>query len=275
MSDDELAQEALSRRNIEVHTVSWRRHLDWASYELVIIRTTWDYQQSPEAFISALEKINAATRLENPLGIVKWNLEKSYLKDLELRGIPTVKTWFLDTMPSEALLEDACRKFGSEELIIKPLVSANADFTYRLRSGCFSKVIGLLQTTFSGKKYLLQPFLESVVEEGEYSVFYFGGHFSHAIVKLPKAEDFRVQEEHGGQILPILPTAELIAAADRVIRSIGRSLLYARVDLVRQNGELALMELELIEPSLYFRTSPTAASNFADAVEKCLNDFFF
>lgn len=151
---------------------------------------------------------------------------------------------------------------GTDEMIIKPSISATAADTYRLRA--FDEE---LVPVFSEREFLVQPFMHSIIDEGEVSLFYFNGTYSHAIVKRPKPADFRVQEEHGGEISAIVPEPSMRSRAADVLDHIDGDLLYARVDLVRnESGEFALMELELIEPSLYLRMDAAAPSRFAAAI---------
>jgi hypothetical protein len=125
-----------------------------------------------------------------------------------------------------------------------------------------------MEAAFAGREVMAQPFLRSIVEEGEYSLFYFGGGLSHAVLKSPKEADFRVQEEHGGLIEPIGPPGFLAELGQRIVESLPVPPLYARVDLARlDSGGYALMELELIEPSLYFRTDPESPRRFARAFD--------
>jgi hypothetical protein len=150
--------------------------------------------------------------------------------------------------------------------VIKPVISASAFHTYRLRRG--DRWSGEMEAAFAGREVMAQPFLRSIVEEGEYSLFYFGGELSHAVLKSPKEEDFRVQEEHGGFIRKVEPPAPLVELGHRIVESLPVAPLYARVDLARlDSGGYALMELELIEPSLYFRTDPESPRRFARAFD--------
>jgi hypothetical protein len=182
---------------------------------------------------------------------------------MEARGVPVVPTIWdgsYDTRSFYRWTADLC----SDELIVKPTVSATAMHTYRI-----TEYDPELEGVFTGRPFMVQPFLSSIVETGEYSVFYFGGEYSHTILKSPKADDFRVQEEHGGIINGIEPSAEILGAADKAISAIGRKLLYARVDLVLDaDGRFVLMELELIEPALYLRMDPGAPARFAATIDK-------
>ncbi len=268
VADDELAIEPLRELGWEVSTVSWSdRAADWNEYDLAVLRTTWDYQERPDEFLQTLKVIDhSRARLENPLDIVKWNLDKRYLREMETNGVPIVPTiWDVDY--DERSFYRWKADLGSEELIVKPTVSATAMHTYRL-----AEYDTELKVVFAGCPFMVQPFLPSIVQTGEYSVFYFSGDYSHTILKSPKPDDFRVQEEHGGTIIGVEPSSELLAAANRAMWAIGRRLLYARVDLVLDPEEkFVLMELELIEPALYLRMDVGAPARFAAAVDKWMS----
>lgn len=293
--DDPLVFEPMAELGWRVDSVSWRADVDWNDYEAVLIRTPWDYQDDPEAFVAVLEAVEASSaRLENPLDLVRWNLRKTYLRDLEQRGVRIVPTlWGLageGCAPPDVATLRACfdapelASEGGGGLIVKPVVSANADDTFRLPAGVPDDLLAEVARTFARdgsvrdfRDFMVQPFVESVVSEGEYSLFYFcdgteSDPFSHAILKTPKRDDFRVQEEHGGRITAMnvdAATRERILARGRqVMDAIRPAPLYARVDLVRlADGDFALMEVELIEPSLYFRMDPGAPERFARAFD--------
>ena len=255
----------LAKLGWQAEEVSWhKQNVDWHEYDVVVIRSTWDYQSDPQAFLKCLEQINAATCLHNSLKLVKWNLSKEYLKDIENQGITIVPTrWFEDfDLPEVA---DSFESFNTDQLVIKPLISANADHTYRLTRESLLNQSDTLQKTFTHRPFMVQPFLSSIIEEGEYSLFYFAGHYSHCIVKMPKADDFRVQEEHGGQLKLVEATDEMLTQARHTLASLPDEALYARIDLIRYGQEFALMEVELIEPSLYFNMDANSPQRFAEA----------
>jgi len=267
VSDDELAIEPLKKLGWDVTTLSWRQTVrSWDDFEAVVIRTPWDYQESPDEFLAVLDEIEkSSARLENPLSIVRWNLDKGYLGEMESRGCRIVPTiWDGACAPDElARWQD---HFGVRELIIKPTVSGTAMHTYRM-----SVLDPVLEDVFKTRRFMVQPFMPNIIAEGEYSLFYFNGGFSHAINKSPKPADFRVQEEHGGIITSVVPSNNLRRVSDQVLATIGEPLLYARVDFVRDDeGKFCLMELELIEPALYLRTDPRAPAAFANAINTCL-----
>jgi len=265
VSDDELAIPPLNDLGWQVDTISWRDDtVNWNDFDVVVIRTPWDYQREPDAFLTILETIeNSNARLQNPLDIVRWNLDKSYLREMGSRGTRIVPTIW-DANYTAAAFDGWLSKFGVDEIIIKPTVSATAEHTYRLTA--FE--VGLTEI-FAQRPFMVQPFMPKIVTEGEYSLFFFNGEFSHAINKSPKPSDFRVQEEHGGIITEIRPDGSLMTAGREAAAAIGRDLLYARVDLVRDNDDrFCLMELELIEPALYLRMSSGAPERFAKAINE-------
>jgi glutathione synthase/RimK-type ligase-like ATP-grasp enzyme len=265
---DHLTIPPLAARGVTVETVPWRATVDWDRFEGVVIRTPWDYQDHPREFARVLSAIDrSAARLANPLDVVTWNLEKSYLLDLAGRGVPIVPTVRGDGLDS-ADVAGLFDRLEADEIVTKPRVGANADAVTRLRRER-GEDHARASRVLAGRPYLAQPFVPSIVDQGEISLFYFGGAYSHAISKRPAAGDFRVQEEHGGGIEAFEPTSELRSVADRALAAVpsAEPLLYARVDLVQlPDGSWALMELELVEPSLYFPFGADSPDRFAAAV---------
>jgi glutathione synthase/RimK-type ligase-like ATP-grasp enzyme len=267
--DDDLAIEPLRKLGWEVSTIPWRADIDWNEFATVIIRTTWDYQDSPAEFLQVLQKIDESNaRLENSLRTVEWNLSKEYLRDLESKGVKIVPTIWGEETPTENNFDSWLNHFQTDEIIIKPIISATAQDTFRLK-----KFDQNLSEVFNSRKYLVQPFMPKIISEGEFSLFYFGGNYSHTILKTPKTEDFRVQEEHGGIIMAVSPSKNLLRTAEHVFSFIEPVPLYARIDFVRdEQDDFCLMELELIEPALYLRMDKRAPQFFAETVDKWLKD---
>jgi len=269
-SDDHLVHGPLAAAGWRLESIPWRQgQVDWGRFDLVLIRSTWDYYHDPEAFLATLAEIDhSGTCLQNDLRLVQWNLRKTYLRDLETAGIPIVPTHWGEGLDRDGLdgLFDALQ---TAELVLKPVVSAGAHDTFRLRRDAPPQVLAQAAGTFARRPFMAQPFLETIVREGEYSVFFFAGVYSHTVLKRPKPGDFRVQEEHGGRLRAIAPETRLLAQAGAVVASLAQPPLYARVDLVRgADGGFLLMELELIEPSLYFRTDPAAPGRFVQALDR-------
>lgn len=275
--DDDLVYEPMRAAGWAVDPVPWdRAGVDWAVYDLVLIRTPWDYQQRPDAFLKVLESVDSAgTPLQNALPLVRWNLDKRYLRDLEHAGVPIVPTHWGQPGLRAGEVDALFDVLGAEEIVLKPVIGANADHAYRLKRGSYAERGPAIEDSFASMPFLAQPFLTEIIDEGEFSLFYFGGTYSHAILKTPATGDFRVQEEHGGLITRAEPTEALHAAGRRAIDAVAAlghpAPLIARADLVRagtsSHANFHLMELELIEPSLYFRMHPDACANFVHAVD--------
>lgn len=262
---DELTLPHFAASGVEVDTVPWRKTINWNQYDAVIVRSTWDYQQAPEDFLTCLAQIEASSAvLINPYSLMAWNIKKTYLKDLDNQGVAIVPTLWA-TGIDKSQIDAAFEAFSTDTIIVKPVLSANADDTFRLNRLAFTEQLDALTTLFHQRELMIQPFLAAIVEEGEYSLFYFDNQYSHAIVKRPKAGDFRVQEEHGGELAVYQPQPDVLAMANRALDAMPSASLYARVDVVRTDGGWAIMELELIEPSLYFNLDEDAPKRFVDA----------
>ena len=265
---DHLAVGPFAARGWAVDEVPWTDRVDWSQYEAVVVRSPWDYADAPGRFVEVLAAIEASgARLGNGLRTCRWNLEKTYLRELGARGVPLIPTLWGERLSGAAEAAAWFDRLAADELVVKPVVAANADGAFRLRRG---DDLGPLAAFYADTAFQAQPFVRSVVETGETSVFAFLGETSHAVLKTPAAGDFRVQEEHGGHIQAVTPAPDLAEAAERALavaaEIVGEPLLYARADLVRlADGAPALIELELIEPSLYFPYDAASPARFADA----------
>lgn len=268
VSDDDLAAKLLRERGWRVDVLPWDQAHDWSRYDLVIIRTTWDYFDQPARFLEKLAEIErSGTRLLNPLALVRWNLDKRYLGDLESRNVPIVPTTFAERLTGREELVAHFLTFDTEEIIVKPLISASAFDTYHISRAGFESFLPGLEAVFGSRPYMAQPFMPFVKSEGEFSLIYLNGQFSHAILKTPTNGDFRVQEEYGGLITAVTPEEALLETGQRALDALDDVPLYARVDLVRhQEDDFRIMEFELIEPSLYLRMDPAAPERFVDAL---------
>jgi len=268
-TNDDLLEEPLRAVGWQMHMVSWRDlKVNWNDYAAVIIRSPWDYQDDAPAFLQVLHNIEQSNaHLENTLTTVEWNIDKKYLRELESNGVDIVKTLWRENLTQQQVGE-YFTQLNVDQLVIKPRISANADNTFWLTKENYTSFYPQLEEAFSTSEFLVQPFMESVIKEGEFSLFYFNGDYSHAILKTPKDSDFRVQEEHGGRLAAITPEANLTEHAEQALNAIKAQIgmpLYARVDFVRNEQGFALMEAELIEPSLYFNMDKQSATRFAQA----------
>lgn len=271
---DELLIEPLAKLDWSVEMVSWRTpNVNWDDFEVVVIRSPWDYQQDTARFMQVLKKIDTSSaRLENPLYLVQWNIDKTYLRELDEQGILIVPTLW-GKQPDKKQLFDSFEQLNTGEAVIKPTVSANADDTFRIKRDVNSEVVEEIIRTFANRAYMIQPFMEKIVSEGEFSLFYFGGEYSHTILKTPRQDDFRVQEEHGGILKSVEPESRLIKRAQQTMEQVRPQPLYARADYVRtSDNDFALMELELIEPSLYFNMDPESPERFARIFDEWMKE---
>ena len=263
---DQMLDQPMAQCGWQTEAVSWRRqNVDWGQYKAVIIRSTWDYQKDAEAYVDTLRQIEqSGAVLLNSLAIVKWNINKNYLKEVAAKGAQIVPSLWLETFDFTAI-KGYFQYFNTNQIVIKPCISANSDNTFRLHQNSYHAYEDILKKSLKNRQLMVQPFVKAIVEEGEYSLFYFADKFSHAILKTPKQGDFRVQEEHGGQLQSIKADAQLLATAAKALGCVPEKVLYARIDLVKHQGSYQLMEIELIEPSLYFNLDQDSALRFAKA----------
>jgi hypothetical protein len=274
VTDFHLSFEPMAALGWETTTVPWRSRPDWSVFDAVYIGVPWDYPQFADEFLAVLEEIDrSGAWLLNDLSTVRWNLDKSYMRDVAARGDDIVPSHWSEGFEAA----DVAGFFAAhdvDKVVIKPTVGGNALDTFILTNPVPDDMLELLADRFTGRPFFVQPFIESIRDEGEYSLFFFNGEYSHAIVKTPKAGDFRVQEEHGAKITPTTPPEGMLDVAQRVFSHIEPLPVYGRGDWVRgPDGRFLLMELELIEPSLYLRTDSGAALRFARAFDQRFQKF--
>lgn len=267
--DSDLSFEPMVALGWTIDMVPWRSAgVDWEQYDAVYICTPWDYPDAPGIFLALLEAVDTSNAvLVNDIALVRWTIPKTYLRDLESRGAAIVPSlWYdginLDTLPG---FFDAHQ---TDRIIVKPVVSTNAQNTFLLDRDVPGDVVEKFEKTFATRPFVVQPFIENIQSEGEYSLFFFSNEFSHAILKTPKDEDFRVQEEHGARIVAIEPENALLEVAENLLDMVEPMPVYARCDFIRgPDGRFLLMELEVIEPSLYLRMDSEAPMRFARAFD--------
>ena len=264
--------EALTHRGVRTEWVPWDdASTDWSAYDLVLLRETWDYPRKLAAFLGWVDSLGPATSVVNPPAVVRWNHHKRYLRELAVAGIPTVPTTVVTPgAPDGADADTALGRMGVEWVVVKPAVGIGGDGAWRGRVDD-PATVGHLRALLAGGDVLVQPYLHSVETRGETSLIVLGGRVSHTVTKLPGPGEFRIHEHRGGTYVPAEASpaqVELALAACEVAGALtGEGLLYARADLVADDGgRPALMELELIEPSLYLHTVPAATDDFADLV---------
>lgn len=227
----------------------------------MLIHSTWDYHEAPDEFVAWAEHVDELSRLYNPASIVRWNAHKSYLLDLAARGVPVVPTVVVKQSAPESVASIADRE-GWIDVVTKPSVGAGALGAGRWRTDDPAAERALTEL-LERHDVLVQPFLREIEHTGETSVVVFDDAVSHAVVKVPAAGDFRVQPHHGGAERAVEPTdaeVELALHAVAAVREIA-PVLYARVDCVTVDGRPRVMELEVLEPSLFLELAPPEAAD--------------
>ena len=189
---DHLTYEPLRELGWEVEEVAWTdSQVDWSRFAAVVIRSTWDYQNHPQKFLETLREIEASgTPLLNPCSICEWNLNKSYLRELAQRNVPIIPSLWPNKL-DEAILRDSFQQLATSKIVVKPLVGANADNAFVLQQDDSAGRWGLAFEVYAKQSAIVQPFVDSIIAQGEYSLFYFNGEFSHCILKTPADGDFR------------------------------------------------------------------------------------
>jgi glutathione synthase/RimK-type ligase-like ATP-grasp enzyme len=247
--------------------ISWRAPLDWSLFDLVVIRTPWDYFLHLEEFLSWVEDVEKVTRVLNSSRILRWNCHKKYLKELSGLGVPTVPTlWVTKNQQCDGLMDS----IEWPIVVVKPAVSIGAIGALK-GNPQDSHVKHHLEEELKKGDVMIQPFLESVADFGELSLIYFNGAYSHSILKKPKQGDYRVQDAYGGTNTVFEPEIEAQKIGDQVMSHLPDFSLYARVDLVKYQNQWLLMELEAIEPELFLPLDPQAPVRLAKAIQFHLN----
>ena len=266
--DDVHLAASLSRLGIEPVACVWSDpSIDWSSFDAVLIRTTWDYFQRYEEFLSWLDRLPVPTINERAL--LRWNSDKRYLLDLAERGVDIVPV----RVAAHARLPALLTEMRGQDLVVKPTVSGGAWNTVRGIAGdaAFEKAVAALPP---GYEYIVQAFVPEVARDGEWSLLFFDGEFSHAILKRAASGEFRVQSQFGGSVDPVEPSEAMLASARQALAAVEAlgytDHAYARVDGVVVDGRFRLMELEMIEPALFLTPRPEAAERFAAKLEKRL-----
>ncbi len=260
---DALLVPFLAKHEITANAAAWDEPtVDWQSFDAIIMRSAWNYHLKYPEFLSWLTKLeNKHIVVWNSISILRWNTNKSYLLELEAKGIPIVPSIIIDR-PDHALLSHLTEW---ENIVIKPTIAASAYNTQRFP--CVNKKAweSYLASSLSQGAVIIQKFMPEI-STGEYSFIFFNKQFSHAVLKVPKANDFRSQEEYGATAQVVEVSQDLIEQAQKVVDIIDDPLLYARVDGLVVDGVFMLMELELCEPHLFLESTSSAAKKFSDAI---------
>jgi glutathione synthase/RimK-type ligase-like ATP-grasp enzyme len=266
--DDVHLASALARLGVEPVSCIWTDpEVEWAGFDAVLIRTTWDYFQRYGEFLRWLEELPVPTINARPL--LRWNSDKRYLLELAGRGVDVVP----GRVAPAAQLPELLGAMRGQDLVVKPTVSGGAWNTLRGTAGDpdFERGLAALPSTHD---YLVQAFVPEIARDGEWSLLFFDGEFSHAVLKRASTGEFRVQSQFGGSVEPVEPGAAMLASARQALDAVAAlghaDHAYARVDGVVVGGRFRLMELEMIEPALFLAQRPEAAGRFARMLRRRL-----
>ena len=264
--DDRLMIAQLHPLGVRVKPLIWNADGAHNYHGTIIIRSCWDYHFQPAQFLRWVKETEkTGTSLWNPARVIEWNMDKMYLSDLAAKGVVIPDTVWLERH-TEAGLSEVLAARGWRQAVVKPRVSATAFRTWVTSPEKAASEQEAFIEVLSATGAMVQQFVPEVQTRGEWSLIFFGGRYSHAVLKRPKSGDFRVQEEYGGSSEAAVPSTALIEQASRIIDLIEDKLLFTRVDGVEVDGKFCLMELELIEPLLFLSHDPRAPQRFAQAI---------
>ena len=266
--DDQPLLEELRRRGLKAEPVVWNAPgFDWSQPKVCVLRSTWDYTTRLAGFLTWAERVATVTALWNPWEVILWNTHKSYLRSLAEAGVAVAPTVWL-AAGGRADLPGLMAEHGWADAVVKPVVALSARETIRVSAHSRAEAQSHLDRVLAQEAVMVQPFFEAVESEGELSLLFIEGEFTHAIRKRPATGDFRVQHEYGGSEERVEPSGEELGLGRAALGAAGFETLYARADVMRGNdGQLCLMELELVEPSLFFEHAPEAAGRLAGGIE--------
>ena len=269
LTEDKLLKKELELLGLNVIIKDWKsKKFDWTKAEYAIFRSTWDYFDNFKLFSNWLEKNKYEIKFINSLEIIKWNLDKVYLLELQEKGIniaPTILIKKNQPTTLKKLFEDT----GWQEAVLKPTVSGAARHTYRINRNSYNDYEEIFKGLICNEDFLFQEFIKNIISKGELSLIVIGGKYTHAVKKTAKKGDFRVQDDHGGKVEVYYARDKEIEFAEQCINLCLEMPLYARVDIAYDNNnELSLVELELIEPELWFRNNKKSAELLAEEISK-------
>jgi len=261
--DDRILAAALEKRGMKVTPVVWTEtNPESLSCDLLVVRSVWDYHLQPERFMQWIDRVAANMPVINSPELIRWNMNKEYLSQIEAARFSVPRTVFLD-QGVDVKLSKVMRHGGFRRAVVKPTISASAYETRRIDDPTpldDQWLNGLLKN----RPMMVQEFIPEIQSDGEWSLVFAGMEFTHAAHKAPKPGDFRVQEEHGGMHKAASPPKSALVMAGEILRRFAPEAVYCRVDIVMRQDQPTLMELELIEPLLHFELAPEAAEVLAE-----------
>ena len=273
LNEDGLVIKGLEKLNLRTIKKDWNdSNFNWSSTQSAIFRSTWDYFDQFSNFRNWLDLVKDQCYLINPYGQINWNLDKHYLLDLQKQDLPIVESIFV-SKKTKLNLETISKNKNWKEIVIKPTISGAARHTYLLKKDEIKNFQDKWLSLTNDEDFMVQEFQKNILNSGEIAVVLFGGEYSHSVLKKAKKGDFRVQDDFGGSVDRINPSLEIIELAEKTVKSLKTTPLYARVDIIFDNdNNPVISELELIEPELWFRFKEESAYKLAALVKDFLNN---
>jgi glutathione synthase/RimK-type ligase-like ATP-grasp enzyme len=273
LNEDGLVIKGLEKLNLRTIKKDWNdSNFNWSSTQSAIFRSTWDYFDQFSNFRNWLDLVKDQCYLINPYGQINWNLDKHYLLDLQKQDLPIVESIFV-SKKTKLNLETISKNKNWKEIVIKPTISGAARHTYLLKKDEIKNFQDKWLSLTNDEDFMVQEFQKNILNSGEIAVVLFGGEYSHSVLKKAKKGDFRVQDDFGGSVERINPSLEIIELAEKTVKSLKTTPLYARVDIIFDNdNNPVISELELIEPELWFRFKKESAYKLAALVKDFLNN---
>ncbi|WP_425389832.1 ATP-grasp domain-containing protein [Ekhidna sp.] len=271
ITEDQLVLDALEKLGLKARKVAWSdSSFDWTQTKVAVFRTTWDYAEKFTEFSDWLMEVSVKTKLVNDYGTIIWNLDKHYLNDLRDEGVNIVETYFIEP-GDKRTLQELHDELGWQHTVLKPAISAAAKDTFKLTPETLEAYEDRYAYLIKDESMMLQPFQDDVIKRGELSLMLIGDEYTHAVLKVAKPGDFRVQDDFGGTVKDYQPTKAEKDLAIAAVNACETMPIYARVDIVNDNdGNPAISELELVEPEMWFRKNEKAAEMLAGKIQALL-----
>lgn len=269
LTEDGLLKSELESLGLKISRKDWADpDFDWSSTRSAIFRTTWDYFDRFDEFKEWLNKVESMTQFFNPVSQIKWNMDKWYLDDLKENGVHVVETLYVRKGEKRSLKE-LLNGSGWQDVILKPTIAGAARHTYKINSQNVDEYQNVFEGLIRNEDLMIQPFQYNITVKGEVSFMVIDGRFTHAILKKAKSGDFRVQDDFGGTVHSYTASTDEIKFAEEVVQACNPLPAYARVDVMWDNeNRLAVSEVELVEPELWFRECKEAARMLAKTIAR-------
>ena len=266
--EDNLLLREFEAQGMQAQPVVWNQpDIDWNQFDIALIRSTWDYLDEQERFLHGMSQIEASScRLFNPLAAVRWNIDKRYLFDLANWEVPIIPTILASSVP----IDELHRMLAGQQaqiVVLKPTIGLGAAHSHRIPVDELQDTLTKLRASSPNQEYLVQPFIVDILTEGEWSFIYFNRQLSHVLLKKPAANDYRVQGIYGGTVQIAEPLPSDLQQAEAAMAALPFDILYARLDFVRVEGILSVIEIELIEPIFSFNLVPESMRRLVTATQ--------